>query len=394
MFDTGFLAPAEYNRSWSVPTHLVGEFGRNRAPIERAQIAAVNDLEAIAVWLAEFADTPATFRSYRKEAERLVLWSTHQRGNAISDLTREDLRAYQAFLAEPSPVAVWCGGRASRTSGHWRPFRGPLKPSSQAQALTILNAMFSYLVAAGYLAGNPLALARGDANRLKKSRRSNTQVERFLDAELWRHVLAYIDDMPVRTATQTARRERARYVFSMLYLLGARVSEFAYSTMGAFEVQRGRWWWHVHGKGSIHARIPANMDTMTALARYRQFYGLSAIPAFGELTPLVLDLKGGRAISPDMVYRIVKTTCRKAALSLAGTNSAQAAKLDQATTHWLRHTAITHQADRAIELRYLNRSARHAKLETTGLYLHADDAAWSQAMESHRLSDRDVTGDE
>ena len=92
MFDTVFLAPAEYNRTWSVPTHLIGEGGRNRASIERAQIAAVNDLEAISVWLAEFAATPATFRSYRKEAERLVLWATHQHGCAISDLTREDRR--------------------------------------------------------------------------------------------------------------------------------------------------------------------------------------------------------------------------------------------------------------------------------------------------------------
>jgi hypothetical protein len=35
--------------------YLVGESGRNRASLDRAQIAAVNDLEAIAVWLAEFA---------------------------------------------------------------------------------------------------------------------------------------------------------------------------------------------------------------------------------------------------------------------------------------------------------------------------------------------------
>ncbi|ERJ19902.1 Tyrosine recombinase XerC protein [Salinisphaera shabanensis E1L3A] len=387
MFDTGVLAPAEHNRSWSVPMHLAGEYGRNRASLDRVQIAAVNDLEAIAVWLAEFADTPATFRSYRKEAERLVLWSAHQRQCAVSDLTREDLRAYQAFLAQPTPAATWCGGRAARTSADWRPFRGPLQPNSQAQALTILNAMFSYLVAASYLSGNPLALARGDAHRLKKSRSSKTQVERFLEADLWRHVLAYIEAMPTRTTTQAARRARTRYIFSMLYLLGARVSEFANSTMGAFEVRRGHWWWHVRGKGGVSARIPANTDTMTALARYREFNGLSATPAFGEQTPLVLNLKGDRGISADMVYRVVKKTCRNAALRLAQTNSAQAAKLDQATTHWLRHTAITHQADRAIELRFLNKSARHAKLETTGLYLHADDADWSKAMERHRLSD-------
>ena len=118
------------------------------------------------------------------------------------------LRAYQAFLAQPTPAATWCGGRAARTSADWRPFRGPLQPNSQAQALTILNAMFSYLVAASYLSGNPLALARGDAHRLKKSRSSKTQVERFLEADLWRHVLAYIEAMPTRKKGPSRRCRR------------------------------------------------------------------------------------------------------------------------------------------------------------------------------------------
>ena len=74
-------------------------------------------------------------------------------------------------------------------------------------------------------------------------------MERFLEADLWRHVLAYIEAMPTRTTTQAARRARTRYIFSMLYLLGARVSEFANSTMGAFEVRR------LTGGGMSAARV-------------------------------------------------------------------------------------------------------------------------------------------
>ncbi|MFO1371663.1 MAG: hypothetical protein U1F42_04475 [Candidatus Competibacteraceae bacterium] len=36
--------------------------------------------------------------------------------------------------------------------------------------------------------------------------------------------------------------------------------------------------------------------------------------------------------------------------------------------------AITHQADAGITLHFLQRNARHARLDTTGLYLHAEDA--------------------
>ncbi len=391
MSETAFLAPALYNAAWSVPIDLAGVAGRNRAAGHRPQISARNDLEAIACWLAEFSNTPTTFRNYRKEAERLVLWATQERGLAVSDLTRDDLRAFQAFVADPAPREVWCGSRAPRTSADWRPFRGPLKPSSQRQALTILNAMFSYLVSAGYLAGNPLALARGDSSRLQRERASFKTVERFLEADIWQYLLSFIERLPRRTATQIARAERTLYIFSLLYLLGPRVSEFAYSTMGAFEQRRGQWWWHVLGKGGMKARIPANSDAMAALSRYREYHGLAPTPAYKEETPLVLDLKGHTGITADMVYRVVRDTCRRASIQLAEHNPAQAAKLREATTHWLRHTAITHQADRSIELRYLNKSARHAKLETTGIYLHADDSQWSAAMERHRL--RPSSGD-
>lgn len=381
-----FLAPAYHHATWAIPAELDGRAGGNRALTSQPLIGAANDLEAIACWLAEFADTPTTFRNYRKEAERLVLWATQERGAAVSDLTREDLRAYQAFLADPQPNEVWCGGRAPRHNPEWRPFRGPLGPSSQAQALTILNAMFAYLVSAGYLAGNPLALARGDTAKLRQAKASWQSIERFLDQEIWAFLLDYIQRMPRETPTKTARAERTLYVFSVLYLMGPRVSELANGRMGDFELRRGKWWWRIKGKGGRIQRVPANSDVLAALSRYRRFHCMPAAPEPHEDTPLVLNLRGSAGISADMVYRIVRDTCQRAAAVLAERNAAQAAKLRRATTHWLRHTAVTHQADRAIELRYLNKSARHAKLETTGIYLHADEDEWHRAMERHRLS--------
>ncbi|OUL78990.1 integrase, partial [Paraburkholderia hospita] len=58
----------------AIPAALDGRAGTNRATGGHAQIAAANDLDAIRAWLARFADKPATFDSYRKEAERLLLW--------------------------------------------------------------------------------------------------------------------------------------------------------------------------------------------------------------------------------------------------------------------------------------------------------------------------------
>ena len=146
----------------ATPTHLDGHCGRNRAA-SPGQLAAVDDRSAVLAWLARYADSTATLASYRKEAERLMLWCTLQHGVALSDLTHEDLLVYQRFLADPQPAERWImkpGQKPGRNSSLWKPFAGPLGPSSQRLALSILNAMFSWLVEAGYLAGNPLALSR------------------------------------------------------------------------------------------------------------------------------------------------------------------------------------------------------------------------------------------
>ena len=59
---------------------LDGRRGTNRAN-ERMQGAAHIDLDALRAWLARFADTKTTFDNYRKEAERLVLWSVLRMAN-------------------------------------------------------------------------------------------------------------------------------------------------------------------------------------------------------------------------------------------------------------------------------------------------------------------------
>ena len=68
------LQPAPLERL-VIPSELDGSKGFNRAVTGRAQIAANNDLDAIRAWLSRFTDTRTTFENYRKEAERLLLWS-------------------------------------------------------------------------------------------------------------------------------------------------------------------------------------------------------------------------------------------------------------------------------------------------------------------------------
>ncbi len=358
-----------------------GRAGSNRAgPSVVCQLAANNDLDAVRAWLAEFHDSPQTLRNYRKEAERLLLWALIERGKPLSSLSREDCLLYETFLADPQPRERWCGMRLPRCNPHWRPFIGPLRPSSRKQALLIINSLFSYLVKAGYLAGNPLSLARrrGAGQTLR-------QVERFLEHDQWQALLATVEALPRDTERDQQHYARARYLIALLYLLGPRVSEVAEHTMGSFTRMRGRWWWRVIGKGRKEAQVPVNQDMLDALGEYRRFYGLPALPAPEESTPLVLNLKGSAGIGDNMIYRIVKSLVGQAADRLAATDAYQADKLRRASTHWFRHTSITHQADAGIDIQFLQRNARHARIDTTGLYLHAEEKDWHAAMERHRL---------
>ncbi|AIO36481.1 tyrosine-type recombinase/integrase [Burkholderia pseudomultivorans] len=375
-----------------VPAALDGRAGTNRATGAHAQIAARNDLDAVRAWLARFVDTPTTFQNYRKEAERLLLWALIGCGKPLSSLTHEDLLVYRQFLLAPAPAELWCanGGRKHpRGDPRWRPFYGPLSAASQRQAMVILNVMFSWLVQAGYLAGNPLALSR------QRQRRPAPRVTRHLGAPLWQSVKDAIAAMPRDDARACMHADRARWLFTLLYLGGLRISEAADTTMGRFFCRRDatgreRWWLDVTGKGGRQRLVPATDEMMAELARYRRAHGLAALPTDGEDTPLVLPVgRTRRPLTRAALHRIVKQVFALAAQRLRAQGEAgaqQACVLEQASAHWLRHSAGSHMADGRVDLRLVRDNLGHASLTTTSQYLHADDD-WRhrETEEKHRI---------
>ncbi|XAH26134.1 tyrosine-type recombinase/integrase [Xylophilus sp. GW821-FHT01B05] len=348
---------------------LDGSQGRNRAHGGLCQLSARNDLEAVQAWLAEYAGSPHTLRSYRKEVERLLVWATRGQGKALSSLAREDLLLYEAFLARPD--ADWIDPRLPRRGGGRRLFDGPLSPRSVRHALGILSGLFGYLVAAGYLAGNPLALRRG---RPAKSLRQ-AAAERYLEQPLWQFVLDFIEQLPCDTLRGQQRQERARWVFRLLHGAGLRAAEAAQAQAGDLVQRRGRWWLRVTGKGGVEGDVPVSDELMSAFASYRSFHRLPPLPAPGERTPLIMSLAGAsqRCLTPTAIYLIVKDVLLPASQALQATDPAGAAKLRSASTHWIRHTAATHQADAGTDLRFIQKNLRHASLETTAIYLHVDE---------------------
>ena len=153
----------------------------------------------------------------------------------------------------------------------------------------------------------------------------------------WEHLKEYIAALPQGARREIQHFERIRYLFHFLYLLAPRVSEIASHSMNSSREFRGKWWWFVDGKGGKRAGVPP------------------------------ID---------EMIYRLVKDIVIEAADNIEAETPVSARKLRSASTHWFRHTAITHGDDSGIGIKFIQASARHDKLETTAIYQHAEDAKW------------------
>ena len=187
---------------FSVDMYLNGANGINRAEPNLCQIRAMNDYEAIQSWLKEYQHKITTYRTYQKEAERLLLWCIYQQKKPLSSLDKEDLAAYFNFLNDPRPAEFWCaapGGRGKkRGDKDWRPFAGPLNPRTKTTAIAVIGSLFDYLARACYLAFNPLTIMRKQtiSSRMDIEQKFRVQA-RILELDEWHAMLDTLEVLPV-----------------------------------------------------------------------------------------------------------------------------------------------------------------------------------------------------
>lgn len=331
-----------------------------------SSISANTDIEAIKTWLWEFKASPNTFISYRQCVERFILWLIHHQLD-LRRVSRETIQEYQEFLHAPAPSELWCGPAKPRQHEQWKPFIKGLANSSIRLNLQILGSLYQYLIDAGYLTRNPFRLIR---QKIK----SVQGIERFLTQREWNHLLAYIDNLPQKTAKEQFEFQRTRWIFNLLYLTGCRRNEVIRASMADFVNKRNQWWFKVLGKGQKNGEIPVPHELLSALIRYRQAMNLPDYPNILETNlPLIFSKYGKlQAISDSMLYKIIKTTCANLATVLQLTDPASAYVLSRVSTHWLRHTSATHQVDAGIDIRIVKENLRHSMLETTMKYQHTE----------------------
>jgi site-specific recombinase XerD len=364
--------------------HLSGQKGDFRSHMANT-LGARNDLEAVNAWLSRYQEKPATQRSYRKEAERFLMWCAQELKKPLSSVTSPDCQRYREFLqAVPShcihPIPV------KRTDPAWCAFRAQPSASSQKQALVILQTLFGGLVDAGYLVANPMrALMKSfDLPGSKVDiRRSFTEAE-------WRHVLQCLEEMPVGP-----ERVRLKCLLELLVTSGIRLDELAKARHKDLRQETlpdlpPTWILTVTGKRNKTREVPLNDDVVRLLATHGKEFmeedqecsdpdnlplirSLHAsVPKWsrgegGALVALARTDQLGSPLSAAGIYAVIKRFFAHAA------KSAEKAGLDErrfekASTHWMRHTFVRQALVDGVPIEVVSELAGHASIDTTSIY--------------------------
>lgn len=353
-----------------IPSEIDGSRGAFRAPRRTCVLTADNDYQAVQAWL-ELHESPMTQRAYRKEAERLILWAIIERGKALSSLTIEDAIAFRAFIRGPSPKHRWVGPVSPRSSPAWRPFQGALSPRSAAFALSVLNAMFRWMIEQRYVLANPFS-----GVRVRSASKVRSPGVRAFNETEWALIRLETSRLEALGWSGPAAT-RIRFVLDFSYATGLRSGELVGAKLVDIDVdEAGIRWINVVGKGSKAGRVAIPPLAGLALDRYLAARGLSTASAtWPPATPLIASLlEDGRSLSGSRLWAILKLLFEQLAREITPKNQALADKMRRASAHWMRHTHATHALGRGVALTTVRDNLRHASIGTTSAYLHSDDS--------------------
>ena len=346
----------------------------------------------------------ATYRGYRNEVERLLLWSWTVCQKSVITLKRPDLELYFDFVH--SPPSHWVATAVvdrfkmidgeARQNKNWRPFvvkiakfdrknaldRGiAILNSTQGHCLSheamkicysALSSFYDYLTDEGYAFGNPIPAIRKQSSFLIKGAKCKS-IKRLSDLQ-WDYVL----DCANLAADNDSDHERTLFIIAMLKTLYLRVSELSVRSNWQ-PVWKHFWqdsndnnWLKVLGNGN-KIRDVSVPDSLGSYIRRYKSYRQSLSPNFGINSTLVAKNRGVGGMTSRQLRRIVQHTFDLAYDKMRSEGFIdEALALREATTHWLRHTGAS--IDIATRpLKHMADDLGHASMGTTDqVYIQSD----------------------
>ena len=372
-------------------------------------LGAKNDLQAVSAWLSRYDEKPHTQRSYRKEAERFMLWCALELKKPLSSVNALDCQAYRKFLqAVPS---LWMQKLSVPRSDHlWKAFRTQPSASTQKQALVIVQTLFGALVDAGYLVANPM---RAILKTLDLPTNKVNVSRSFAEAE-WSHVLQTLQELP-----EGPQRLRLQCILELLVTSGIRLDELARARHKDLRIERlpdlpASWILTVTGKRNKTREVPLQSHVVDLLRLHGQTFLAKDLKAKddGEL-PLIRTLKApvaqwgraedgavdahgetmlvakprteetGLALSASALYASLKSFFKRAAKT-AGAAGLDPERFTHASTHWMRHTFVRQALVDGLPIEVVSELAGHASIDTTSIYSTQELARKIKAVQDRR----------
>ncbi|SFB32355.1 tyrosine-type recombinase/integrase [Azotobacter beijerinckii] len=387
-------------------------------------LPAKNDYLHTRDFLRSYAGWETTYKAYRIQVERLLLWSWLRKGSSILKLTRQDAETFLEFTREPD--MAWVGQAVRRRfiageepgelvpNPQWRPYeilgskaarkladetgmprQAPehysLTSGSLKQTFAICSSFYDFLNTQDALIGNPFR-AIPEPGRFFEKRAPSTE-DKVLEPLQWAFVIETAEWMAHQ---DPERHERTLFVVAMLFSLYLRISELAgrpdwHPSMQAFQQDAGGAWWYVTvGKGGKERRISVSRELLGYLKRYRMSRNLMPLPQPGESTPLLLKLDGRGGLTDRQIRNIVQKCFDTAVkrMHAEGRSEKEISGLRAASAYWLRHTSATYDAPHR-PLKHLQDDLGHAKASTTqDIYYSGIEPEHTASGRSRRLKNR------
>ena len=359
----------------------------------------------------------ATYRSYRNEVERLLLWAWTVAEKTVVGLRRPDLENYFDFVHKPT--ANWIGesvqerfkaiGGEYRQNKDWRPFVAKISKKDRKKALvggsglspnrsghtlsgeamkicfSAIACFYDYLVDEGYAIGNPIPAIRKQSPYLIKGA-TQKSIKRLSDLQ-WQYVL----DCSRAAADLNPQHERMLFVVALLKTLYLRVSELSDRPnwqpiwQHFWQDSEGNHWLKVLGKGNKLRDVSVPSALFPYIERY-QHYRAQLTPNFGSNSPLVVKNRGSGGMTSRQLRRIVQQAFDIAYDKMISEGFNDEAKaLREATTHWLRHTGASQDIS-SRPLKHMADDLGHASMGTTDqVYIQSDMKERARSGKSRKI---------
>jgi integrase/recombinase XerD len=150
---------------------------------------------------------------------------------------------------------------------------------------------------------------------------------------------------------------RDRALLETLYATGARASEVV--TLKLTDLHLGSAFLKYFGKGNKQRLVPLGRAAINALQTYLEQVRPQLVRK-GTDAPHVFVSRGGRALTREMLWILVKKYVHRAGLNI------------KVSPHTLRHSFATHLLAGGADLRAVQEMLGHANIQTTQRYTHVD----------------------